>query len=499
MTEQPQAISTPPKATLDAVDESVPIPRRYWWLKRVLVVIGGLILGLAMLRLWWGWYAHRQFEAEVAKIEAAGEPIRGKDFDTPYVPEAENAIRFLEDAAAALDLSEDDTQLLRSLERGDVSFESVADQVAVIVGRNAKSLRLAREARSHDRIDWGMRFTDADDFWNMMLPGYGALAPVVYLLCGTAQLEHVAGNDREAITHLRDALTLSEAAGDRVFPMYQNIAGHYMWATARRVEEMSATLSIAGAPGSSTDARACDRRSIDELILELLDVSTAERGLLRGLKFERMSYIAAVRRVSRGEMTTFSLRVFGGASTPTLSDRALSFPLLPLVELDGVRLVRYGTGNVEAARQESYPQAAALFPPAIGRRGGLDRTTKPLSPDLTGSFVWLIRWHHECVAFRRMAAIALAIRLYVVDHGVRPATLDELVPAYLAEVPADPMAFPPKPIGYRPDASPPVLYSIGSDGVDDGGTFRLTEHNTVRSDKLDLVFFLDEGRPTSSR
>ena len=48
--------------------------------------------------------------------------------------------------------------------------------------------------------------------------------------------------------------------------------------------------------------------------------------------------------------------------------------------------------------------------------------------------------HLRSLAVRRMAAIALAIRLYQLEHGRRPKTLDELVPAYLDAVPLDPFA-----------------------------------------------------------
>jgi hypothetical protein len=67
-------------------------------------------------------------------------------------------------------------------------------------------------------------------------------------------------------------------------------------------------------------------------------------------------------------------------------------------------------------------------------------------------------------ADRRVAAIALAIRLYRADHLRWPSSLRELVPAYLREVPADPFS-PGAPIGYvvRKGAAPggqdrPLLY-----------------------------------------
>ena len=49
--------------------------------------------------------------------------------------------------------------------------------------------------------------------------------------------------------------------------------------------------------------------------------------------------------------------------------------------------------------------------------------------------------HYKGKADGRLAATALALRLYAADHGGRyPGTLDELVPEYLPAVPLDPLA-----------------------------------------------------------
>ena len=97
----------------------------------------------------------------------------------------------------------------------------------------------------------------------------------------------------------------------------------------------------------------------------------------------------------------------------------------------------------------------------------------------------------------RMAATALAIRLYELDHGRRPVALEELVPEYLPAVPLDLFAADGRAIGYAPANAPPVLYSVNVDGVDDGGSFALTTWGSVDREAKDLPFFLDGGRPRS--
>jgi hypothetical protein len=69
-----------------------------------------------------------------------------------------------------------------------------------------------------------------------------------------------------------------------------------------------------------------------------------------------------------------------------------------------------------------------------------------------------------------MAAVALAIRWWSLDHDGRlPASLDELVPAYLPAIPFDPFAANGNAILYKPDPDRPILYSVSINGTDEGG------------------------------
>jgi hypothetical protein len=69
---------------------------------------------------------------------------------------------------------------------------------------------------------------------------------------------------------------------------------------------------------------------------------------------------------------------------------------------------------------------------------------------------------------RRLLIAALALKRYRPQHGKYPASLNELVPTYLKQIPNDPWDG--KPLRYRLKADGDfVLYSVGADGKDDGG------------------------------
>ena len=75
--------------------------------------------------------------------------------------------------------------------------------------------------------------------------------------------------------------------------------------------------------------------------------------------------------------------------------------------------------------------------------------------------------HNAAVAHERLLLIELALRCYQSEHGTPPTTLDQLVPSYLQHVPLDP--FSGQAFHYQPQGSTWITYSIGADGVDDGG------------------------------
>ncbi len=93
----------------------------------------------------------------------------------------------------------------------------------------------------------------------------------------------------------------------------------------------------------------------------------------------------------------------------------------------------------------------------------------------------------------------LAIEGFAAQNGRYPSTLDELVGDWLDEIPPDPYA--PSGFVYRPVSGDPhgreyLLYSVGADGRDDGGTVGDGESiRALRSDARGLDFVLNQPRP----
>src|SRR4051794_7080659 len=85
-----------------AVEPTWPDPPRYWWLKRLALASLLLLLSLAVVRVAWGWEAHRRLARELAPVRAAGGPVSAAETNVAPVPDAENGALVFRRAFASI-------------------------------------------------------------------------------------------------------------------------------------------------------------------------------------------------------------------------------------------------------------------------------------------------------------------------------------------------------------------------------------------------------------
>ncbi len=477
----------PSSATVDQADpaEVEPVPARFWWLRRILIVSGIVFVARVALRVWWGRDAYRQLQAEIDTYIAAGEPIYPEDFDQEPVPDDKNAVKMLQDAVAAINLTAKQEKLV-GLSRPDFTLAGAhTEELQKIVEANGEALRLARAARDAPGVYWDIRLR-RPTFSRLIrlhsgfrerrkLPGVLSLSIAYY---------HGVGDDQEAIETLRDLLAYADTLKTRPLPMSHITAIGVDILHAQFVERLAPSLRVAAVPAVPAEhLRPVPRTQVNALIHRLMAQSGIEESLLRTMWAERMLWLD-----NRTLEFAKPRRLFAGGPG-WLWPRGAEYRMNPLLAQEALHLLRRITA---VAKVVGLPWQRAIAAIAISTPGDSppDRTTHPLCrlelPSIKSSFFRAYRaW-----ALQQMAGIALAIRLYELDHGYRPQQLSELTPVYLAELPADPFGDGVATYMYRPDADPPVLYSIGSNGVDDGGIL-------LRKwwEDGDTPFFLNGKRP----
>ena len=84
--------------------------------------------------------------------------------------------------------------------------------------------------------------------------------------------------------------------------------------------------------------------------------------------------------------------------------------------------------------------------------------------DTSSFYIQFVSQRH---AYRGMNKLAIALQLWQVNHGSYPKSLEQLTPEILESLPDDP--FGKRGFIYRKDGSSFRLYSVGFNGIDDGG------------------------------
>ena len=119
-------------------------PRRFRWLRRFGVLGLCVLIGVGLMRWWWGIEAHRRLEAEVEHLQALGEPILREDFDREPVPEQENAAVLYAQAMWIWDSTQQES----------------GDDLAYLAD-NEEALALIRHARSLPHCDWDIQLSNS--------------------------------------------------------------------------------------------------------------------------------------------------------------------------------------------------------------------------------------------------------------------------------------------------------------------------------------------------
>ena len=453
-------------------------PKVRW--RRMIAVFVTIIACILALHAGWGWRAERLLRERVAALSAAGQRVRPSDFIPKWgePPYPQNAAADLTAAAAIVDDDGQENKTLYYLPATRPSNEAAWPYLARARDWYEPAIRRIERAQAKPRCQFDQNLASPVSE-NLRLSesvnGTRELANVVAL---TAMVEHHEGRDDRVVRRLGQMLFLAEVNEATPSSIGHGTAQAIASAAARRVEQFEPELRIGDANG---DTPAADVR---KLIAALVDERTVQTGFDNAIQADRMTTLDSLDSLARG-VTTRRKPEFDGI---------IGYLFRPYL-LDNARVaLAHDTAVIDAVRgQGDWPTTASRLARVteIPRRY-LFAAVFTREPERS------VRWHFISLTDRRLAATALAIRLYQVDHaGARPQRLEELVPAYLPAVPRDAMASGARPIGYVPSAEHPVLYSVGRDGNDESANEKPMPHEFGEIDewqRLDRVFYLS-SRP----
>jgi hypothetical protein len=448
----------------------------------------------------WRYIAHQKLEAEIRAIHARGEPILLEDFNSPPVPDELNAAVSYQSAVravAAMPPSVGD--FLSDFEPTHEIDPTTRTQLRQAATAASSAASLARAARFRPQVNFNIKLglPISSAFSDSTTIKLGRLGEILKLI---AINEHLESHDCQTIETLRDLLRLSKALNHTdPLPLGPFVAERTSSAATEGIQLVVHNLRILpDSVAASQPAGPASRAQVRALIDELLAEDDFNDGFIRDAYTDRT-------------FTYYEL-----TDSPEVVLNIQSLPAKPLwrpyFESGALRGLRYMDGVAAAARNRSYPAVRDAMPSPdmfVAREAGTFVTGFAHFTDyaIGGYSARWVQTHFSASADRRAQAIALALRLYQLDHkNTYPARLEELVPQYLVAVPDDPFAAEKRPFGFK--LSPrPMLFSVGVDGINNNGDFsfppklRSRENGKIppghmdddlRLERADLLFLLGD-------
>jgi len=296
---------------------------------------------------------------------------------------------------------------------------------------------------------------------HISLPALNPARTLANVLGRAAISAHQRGRDADAVKYVRQMVLLANAV-DR----QPTIVCHLV---ALGIEAMTADVAGLISPDLKVGAGGAPSSAVRELVDQLLDDRPARDGLLAAMRRERLMVGPTALAVYTGQ--------FGHSQPlqPTLQQRAMLFLAKPLRYADERWALDRVTRRTDLLLRTKDFQSFVVAASSLGEAA--EEESKPYLPVTNAatlsrdSLTRFMSMHYRCEADCRLAAVALAVRSYAVDHGGRlPGRLEDLETVYLPAVPVDPFARSGEKVRYRGTGDQPVIYSVGFNGVDDGGS-----------------------------
>jgi len=143
----------------------------------------------------------------------------------------------------------------------------------------------------------------------------------------------------------------------------------------------------------------------------------------------------------------------------------LSYPFRPLFRWQQARMLHHELELIELSREPYYKVSSRLAD--VDERLGSEFDGRSLARAFVGVLTRTVTFQAEGRASLRTAQLGLALEAFRGQSGSYPDSLHALVPDILAELPVDP--FSGKNLLYRLSEKELVVYSVGKNGMDDGG------------------------------
>jgi hypothetical protein len=452
-------------------------PPRRTWQRQFLTAMQLLVLFALIGHGLWGVSARHRLDAQLKQLHDAGEPIYPDDFVTPTPPPGQNAA---DDLIAAGDIAKQQDSISREFDQLSFALPLTEKDIATItsmVESRRAIFPLMESAATKPLLHWNIDHTDPFLLDKPSLTGIRSLANI---LKADALLAYQQGHQAIACHRIELMLMLSRAV-DRQPSMVPHLVSVGIAAMAADIaEQIAPDLRIDNTDGISQTA-------VRKIIDELLDDRATRAGMVNALRGERKCQLILLESLLAGKT------ISPGAHSTVKLSWLEAYGIKPIILGDARLLVQSLTTSIQRFEQSSdLPTFSASSNPdnqTLALRQS--PILHPFFGILAHSYDRTMETQYRMTAQCRLAALALAIRAYSLDHAATlPSSLQDLVPAYIPSVPLDPMAAH-QPLCYRGTGQYPIIYSVGDNAIDDGGNEQPLDSTRNHTPPIDRRFLKD--------
>ena len=445
-------------------------------IKRLLLIAVSIVTLVTLFYSWTNWWGARKLDAALAMLRDKNEPTRFEDLVPPQLPHADNVAAtpvFQEVFVSAKDsrlgnLDLPWKKIAGKPESGESTIHFTArflnpdfkgdDQAAgeLVLKSLAPSAPLLEEVAQAVRrpgVCWPLDYSKGFETLMNHLP---AMANTSKVLQARAQAELAAGRPDDAFQDVQTLLALARGAGSPPFLISLLVESSIL--------NRASQVIIDGLERHAwTDAQLADLSSELSRIDLLAGLSNALRG-------ERASVLQL--DVSKTDMLT--LQGLHDTRTLRLQNAALraAWAIWPVGWFNEDKAAYIGTIQryIDAVKQPNeLPSTLAEIEAARAGSSVWNRILNPLSYQAMPAIMVVAKQIAATQTMLRSLATACAVEPYRMAHGRLPATLEDLVPAFLTSIPTDPLTG--KPLCYKPsDSRSYLIYGTGWDQTDNSGS-----------------------------
>ncbi len=422
-------------------------------LKRTAIILCALVCAVVILHTVLNIWAYQVLQGEFKKARAVGIELDMKEYNQPWVEYGENAAHLYRAAF----------ELLHSLktEQSDLPYNirdewpdagppgaELRDRMTGYVDseRLAMVFGLLQQANPMPECNWGLRYEETPEINLRHLSGVRQAA---LALLTRARLRYVTGDPAGAVSDIQAVVRLAERIeSDR--PVISELV---QYAVSNLCCHAVRQMTTAKPMAAETALQLCDSLVQLESLIDVAEALRWETASAYSLSERLRASPDVVKEWNLPPSEYWYLRYF------------VTYPFRPLYRLDQAHLLRYERELVELGQKPYYTVRDRLnaWDAEVESRSRVFMLTRLLVPVLSRMHSSAAKAHAEV----RTARLGLALEACRDRTGSYPDSIEALVPAILPELPVDP--FTGKDLLYRLTDEELVVYSVGKNGVDDGG------------------------------